>query len=113
MPKGKTKHHCPGQRGWVGDASPGNCMPADDGSHCTKHQVPCDNGCGNYRLRSQETCWACEGKMLADERRHRAQTLEAIQETIEDPEDTFFHPPKERKKPKTKKKHQQQQQQQQ
>ena len=73
----------------MGDASPGNCVPSNDGSHCTKHEVPCENGCGNYHLRSQDICKACQEKILADERRDRIKTPETIKEAEENAEDAF------------------------
>ncbi|KAH7564355.1 hypothetical protein BM1_01402 [Bipolaris maydis] len=101
-PNGKTKHHCPGRDGWVGDISPGNCVQSADGTHCKTHEIPCTQGCGKYHLASQEACRKCVGKKRADERRERAERQKAKEEESKKKGDGFFNPGKERKKPRKK-----------
>ncbi|EMD62806.1 hypothetical protein COCSADRAFT_358815 [Bipolaris sorokiniana ND90Pr] len=77
-PTGRTKHHCPGRDGWVGDISPGNCIQS----------------CGKYHFASPEACRKCIGKMRADERRERVERQKAKEEKEEkdkNKEDDFLN----------------------
>jgi hypothetical protein len=70
----KTKHHCPGKSGWVGEESPGGCDEIKRGGliYCTKHQMPCRQGCKNkHHLKNQAGCLECEGRWLAEARMDR------------------------------------------
>jgi hypothetical protein len=75
MGKGEysTVHHCPGAKGPVSGTGTfgyvnipaGNCTWADyqgfKRAYCTKHQVPCVNGCqGLFQMKNKFQCKHCD-----------------------------------------------------
>ncbi|EUC28821.1 hypothetical protein COCCADRAFT_30001 [Bipolaris zeicola 26-R-13] len=100
--KTKTRHHCSGQNGWVGDISPGNCNKSGNGSHCTKHQMLCEGGCGAWHLKNQSGCQQSIARKEAEERRQRAERQRLKEEEEKSKDEDFFNPGKERKKPRKK-----------
>lgn len=104
MGKGTTtvKHHCPGANGWVGDVSPGGCVPSTGRLiYCTKHQMPCRQGCaGKKHLKNQPGCLSCKSKWQAEDKEER-KAKEKLKEKEKDKElEDFLNPGKERKKKK-------------
>ncbi|EUC41904.1 hypothetical protein COCMIDRAFT_104915 [Bipolaris oryzae ATCC 44560] len=103
----KTRHHCSGQNGWVGDISPGNCTKSGAGSHCTKYQMLCEGGCGAWHLKNQDGCQECLAKREPEERRRRAEEQKRKEDEAKKKHDDFlnlgfFKPGKDRKKPRKK-----------
>ncbi|CAE7202125.1 hypothetical protein CFE70_008385 [Pyrenophora teres f. teres 0-1] len=110
MPKGAntgTKHHCPGQGGWVGEWSPGGCdvqtVETKMGklSYCKKHSMPCCNGCKYwFHLKNQEGCQSCLSRWRAEVKQNQKarEAQKASEKQKVDAE--FWNPGKDRKKPK-------------
>ena len=96
-----TQHHCPGLDGWVGDISPGGCRPKKVGHmlYCTKHQVPCINGCPNQaHLKNETGCLSCEQREDSEARRVKKKAEQDRKKAKKSADDDFFNPPKGRKK---------------
>jgi S-ribosylhomocysteine lyase LuxS involved in autoinducer biosynthesis len=61
MPPTLKQHHCPGDKVWIGDVSPGGCRTGWVGriQYGKKHQIPCKNGCAWY-LQSCVNSFGCQ-----------------------------------------------------
>jgi hypothetical protein len=93
---------CPGKKVKIGDATAGGCRRAklNEMSFCSKHQMPCRNGCPNaFHMITDEGCLECDGNRMAEERLEKNAKKEQKKAEKDKEMNDFLNPTKDRKKP--------------